>query len=313
MKSLESHQRWLIFLLLALALTCVISPWFALGADWAQSQWPAAFDDRRPFSRVFNRAFMISGFIVFFFCRRYLMSGELKALLAVDRRDASRDLLIGWGLAVSSMVALLAVMAAADVYAPFFRLSPGESVSRFFSAVSAALFAGFLEEIFFRGMLFRGLLKDGRVFRAYFLANVFYSAIHFVKPGERYFLDGIDPLAGFKHLLMTFAPFLEPLEILPGILGLFLIGVVLSFALARTGNLYLAIGLHIGWVLSLKMVRVFGDFTREELGWAFGSGDPKIISGVATWIAVLLVGLAVHRLTRRSPGLSVDRLPARAA
>jgi membrane protease YdiL (CAAX protease family) len=313
MKSLKSHQRWLIFLLLALALTCVISPWVSLAADWAQSQWPAAFDDRRPFSRIFNRAFMISGFIVFFFCRRYLVTGELKALLAVDRRDAGRDLLIGWGLAVCSMIALLAVMAAAGVYTPFFRLPLGESVSRFFGGLSAAIFAGFLEEIFFRGMLFRGLLKEGQVFRAYLLANVFYSALHFVKPGERYFLDGIEPLAGFKHLLTTFAPFLEPLEILPGVFGLFLIGVVLSFALARTGNLYLAIGLHAGWVLGLKMVRVFGDFNREGLGWAFGSSDPKIVSGVATWIGVLLVGLAVHRLTRRSPGLSADPLPARAA
>jgi membrane protease YdiL (CAAX protease family) len=313
MKSFESHQRLLIFLLLALALTCVISPWLAVGADWAQSRWPDAFDNRLPFSRVFNRAFMISGFILFFPCRRYLLGADLKVLLAVDRRSASRNLLTGLGLAVGSMIGLLAVMAAADVYTPFFRFPLGESLSRFFGALSAAIFAGFLEEIFFRGMLFRGLLKEGRVFRAYLLANVFYSAIHFVKPGERYFLDGIDPLAGFKHLLMTFAPFLEPLEILPGILGLFLIGVVLSFALARTGNLYLAIGLHAGWVLSLKMVRVFGDFTREELGWAFGSGDPKIVSGVATWIGVLLVGLAVHRLTRRSPGLSADPLPARAA
>ena len=313
MKSFESHQRLLIFLLLVLALTCVISPWLAVGADWAQSRWPAVFDERVPFSRVFNRAFMISGFILFVPCRRYLLRGELKTLLAVDRRSASRNLLTGLGLAGGSMIGLLTVMAVADVYTPYFRFPLGESLSRFFGGLSAAIFAGFLEEIFFRGMLFRGLLKEGRVFRAYLLANVFYSAIHFVKPGERYFLDGIDPLAGFRHLWTTFAPFLEPLELLPGLFGLFLIGIVLSFALARTGNLYLAIGLHAGWVLSLKMVRVFGDFTREELGWAFGSTDPKIVSGVATWIGVLLVGLAVHRLTRQSPGLSVDPLPARAA
>ena len=72
----------------------------------------------------------------------------------------------------------------------------------------------------------------------------------------------------------------------------------MSYALARTGNLYLSIGLHAGWVFGLKVIRVFGDFSREDLGWIFGSTDPKIVSGVATWIGVLLVAVAVRQLTR---------------
>jgi membrane protease YdiL (CAAX protease family) len=313
MKSFESHQRLLIFLLLVLALTCVISPWLALGADWVQSRWSGAFDERLPFSRIFNRAFMVAGIILFFCFRRYLMASELKALLAVDRYRAGRDLFFGLGLAVASMAALLVAMTVADVFTPFFRLSLAASVSRFFSALLSGTFAGFLEEVFFRGILFRGLYMKGRAPRAYLLANLFYSVLHFVKPGERYYIDGIEPLAGFQHLLLTFAPFLEPLDLLPGITGLFLIGAVLSLALARTGTLYLAIGLHAGWVLSLKMVRVFGDFTREDLGWIFGSTDPKIVSGAATWAGILLVGLAVHFLTRRRVGLSSGPLPAAAA
>ncbi|HSK28365.1 MAG TPA: CPBP family glutamic-type intramembrane protease, partial [Candidatus Limnocylindria bacterium] len=167
-----------------------------------------------------------------------------------------------------------------------------------FSAFMSGAFAGFLEEVFFRGILFKGLYQEGRALRAYVLANLFYSAIHFVKPGKPYYLDGFEPLAGFQHLLLTFTPFLEPLELLPGIFGLFLIGVVLSFALARTGKLYLSIGLHAGWIISLKTVRVFGDYSREDLGWVFGSIDPKIVSGVATWFGIAMVGVAVHFLTR---------------
>jgi membrane protease YdiL (CAAX protease family) len=298
MKSFKAHQRLLIFLLLVLALTCVISPWLAVGADWAQSRWPDAFDERIPFSRVFNRAFMIAGMILFFCFRRYLMAGDLKALLAIKPRAAGRDLLIGCGLALGSMAGLLTAMAAADIYRPFFRLSVGESLLRFFSAFMSGAFAGFLEEVFFRGILFKGLYQEGRELRAYVLANLFYSALHFVKPGEPYYLDGVEPLAGFHHLLLTFTPFLEPLELLPGIFGLFLIGVVLSFALARTGKLYLSIGLHAGWIISLKTVRVFGDYSREDLGWVFGSIDPKIVSGVATWFGIAMVGVAVHFLTR---------------
>ena len=60
-------------------------------------------------------------------------------------------------------------------------------------------------------------------------------------------------------------------------------------------------------------MRVFGDFTRQDLGWLFGSTDPKIVSGVVTWIGIALVGLAVYHLTRdRSGRLATDRPPVTA-
>jgi membrane protease YdiL (CAAX protease family) len=196
------------------------------------------------------------------------------------------------------MVALGAVMAFFDVFTPFFRLSLSESIGRSTSALMAGAFAGFFEEIFFRGILFKGLYQQGPL-RAYVGANLFYSALHFVKPGEAYFMENFDPWAGFRHLAFTFTPFFDPLPILPGIFGLFLIGVVLSFALTRTANLYLAIGLHAGWVFGIKTFRVFGDFRREDLDWMFGATEPKIVSGVFTWIGIGLVAVAVYFLTRR--------------
>ena len=297
--SKPSHQRLLIFLLLVLALTCVISPWLAVGADWAATRWPALLSERVPFSRVFNRAFMVAGIILFILCRRFAIGDSFKTLLASDFRTGFRDLVTGLGLAILSMLLLVAAMTASDVFTVFFRLSPGKAWARFASAVSAGIFAGALEELFFRGLLFKGLYDNGGPLRAYTFANLFYSALHFVKPGQPYFLDGIQPLAGFRHLLTTFTPFLDPFAILPGIFGLFLIGIVLSYALVRSDKLYLGIGLHAGWIISLKMLRVFGDFYRADLGWLFGSTDPKIVSGVATFVGVFLVGIAVHYLTRK--------------
>ena len=79
-----------------------------------------------------------------------------------------------------------------------------------------------------------------------------------------------------------------------------------GLALVRTGNLYLSIGLHAGWIFGLKVIRVFGDFRRQDLGWIFGDTDPKVVSGIATWIGVILVGVAVHLLTRRDSRLQID-------
>jgi membrane protease YdiL (CAAX protease family) len=204
------------------------------------------------------------------------------------------------------MFALGFIMSVAGVYEAFFRLSLGESVEQYLKAILTGLTVGFLEEIFFRGIIFRGLLEDWKPLPAFVTANLFYSALHFVKPAEKYFLSGPDPWAGFRHLFSTFAPFLEPAEIALGMIGLLLIGIVLSYAFLRTGTLYLSIGLHAGWVISIKTVRVFGDYQTENLGWLFGSTEPKIVSGVVTWAGILLVGLAVHWITRNRSGLCVS-------
>ena len=312
MKSLRIHHRLLIFLTASLALTCVISPWMSWGADWFADQWPTLLPERVPFSKVFNRAFMIAAIILFIIYRRVLLPAELKRLLTPGKRIAWRNFFLGWGLALVSMVLLGVAMTAADVFTPYFRVPLEKALSRIAGAIAAGVFAGFLEEIFFRGILFLGLREYGPPLRAYLFANLFYSVLHFVKPGDDYFLQGLELFAGFRHLLTTFEPFLEPLELLPGIIGLFLIGVVLSYALARTGNLYLSVGLHAGWIFGLKTFRVFGNFTRQDLGWAFGSTDPKIVSGVVTWIGILLVAVAVRRITRRAPFAS-GQTPARAA
>jgi membrane protease YdiL (CAAX protease family) len=298
MKSLKTHQRLLLFLIFVLALTSLLTPWFAASADWITGNWPALFPERYSFSKVFNRTFMISGILLFFVYRRQLGIGKAADLGLTRFSDGSRDLAIGWLLALGSMAMLGAVMTLFDVFTPFFRLSFGESVRRCVSALLAGVFAGSLEEVFFRGILFKGLYEHGRL-RAYLGANLFYSALHFVKPGDDYFMEVFDPLAGFRHLAFTFTPFLDPLSLLPGFFGLFLIGVVLSFAFTRTGNLCLAIGLHAGWVFALKTFRVFGDFKREDLEWMFGSTDPEIVSGVFTWIGIALVAVAIYWITRQ--------------
>ena len=309
MKCMSTHQSLLIFLVIVLALTGLLSPWFAIGTDWVVARLPGV--ERFPFSGIFNRTFMFSGIVLFFLCRPLLRIGNLAELGFVSLRRGGGDLLRGWSLAVGSLAALLLAMSVAQVFEPYFRLSLSRSLSRTLSALLSGVFTGSLEEIFFRGILFKGMLQHGRLTRAVVLSNLFYSALHFVKPGEPYFVDGFDPLAGFRHLIYTFTPFSEPLNILPGMFGLFLLGIVLSYAFLRTGNLYLSIGLHAGWIFGLQSMRVFGDFRRDDLGWLFGSTHPKIVSGVAAWIGFISVLLLVHSITRNRCGLTTDQTPRR--
>lgn len=300
---MKSYQRLLIFVLLVLALTALLSPWAATAWNLISGAEALAPEDRIPFSRFFDRFFMISGILLFFSCRSLLKIDSLSQLGLAPRTRAWRDIGAGLGLALGSMFVLGFTMSLAGVYEPFFRLSLGESLEQYVSAILTGFTVGFLEEIFFRGIIFRGLLEDWKPFPAFVTANLFYSALHFVKPADKYFLSGVDPWAGFRHLFSTFAPFFEPAEIAPGIIGLLLIGIVLSYAFLRTGTLYLSIGLHAGWVISIKTVRVFGDYQTENLGWLFGSSDPKFVSGIATWLGIVLVAVVVHWITRNRSGL----------
>jgi uncharacterized protein len=300
---MKSYQRLLIFVLLVLALTALASPWAATAWDLISATEILPPHDRIPFSRIFNRFFMISGILLFFACRSLLKVESPAQLGLMPRTQAARDVVNGLLLALGSMIALGATMSLAGVYQPFFRLSLSASVEECVKAILAGFTVGVLEEIFFRGMIFRGLLEDWKPLPAFLAANLFYSALHFIKPGERYFLTGVDPWAGFRHLFSTFAPFFEPGEMAPGFIGLLLIGIVLSYAFVRTGTLYLSIGIHAGWVIAIKTVRVFGDYRADDLGWLFGSSDPKIVSGVVTWAGIILVGVVVHWITRNRRGL----------
>jgi membrane protease YdiL (CAAX protease family) len=311
---MKSYQRLLIFVLFVLVVTALVSPWAAAAWDFVASATAPTPEHSVPFPRFFNRFFMISGIILFFAYRPLLKIASAAQLGLAPTTRAASDVTVGVCLALGSMLLLGFVMSVAKVYEPFFRLSLSESVAQYVKALLTGFTVGFLEEIFFRGIIFRGLLEDWKPLPAFLAANLFYSALHFVKPGEEYFLSGIDPWAGFRHLLSTFAPFLDPVEIAPGIIGLLLIGIVLSYGYFRTGTLYLSIGLHAGWIISIKTVRVFGDYQTENLGWLFGSSDPKFVSGVATWAGIILVALAVHWITRNRSRLcasnETEKVPA---
>jgi membrane protease YdiL (CAAX protease family) len=245
--------------------------------------------------------------MLFFPCRRFLKIGSATQIGLAPRAHLARDLAAGFVFAVASMALLLAIMSLQDLYTPFFRLSFGDSMSRILNGLLSGFSVALLEETFFRGIFFKAIFEQGKRVRAFLVANLVYAAVHFVQPENNFQLHGYDPTGGLRYLIASFKPFLNLSAVLPGLIGLFLIGIILSYAVVRTKTLFLAMGLHAGWVFSIKTVRVFGDYTRHELGWMFGSTDPKIVSGVIAWIGILSVGLAVHAFTRRR-GTRRDRL-----
>ncbi|HEY7168153.1 MAG TPA: CPBP family intramembrane glutamic endopeptidase [Candidatus Binatia bacterium] len=312
---MKSYKRLLIFGLAVLALTALVSPGAALLWNHFITAFPPWQNYDVDFTKIFDRIFIVSGVILFFVCRR-LLKISVNELGLTPARRAWRDAISGAVISLASMLVLVWLMSLTGSFDPFFRLSIGETLGRCGKALAAAVTVAFIEEIFFRGIIFKGLREDLPAVWAYLFAAAFFSAIHFLQPAKDVAVSAVGPLSGFRHAFESFHGFLDPAPLLPGLLGLALIGFVLCYAFERTGTLYLSMGLHAGWIFGLKSFGVFGRYTREQLGWMFGSTDPKVVSGVISWIGIVAVGLAVHWVTRhRKPAkcLSPSRKIAEAS
>ena len=298
---MKRYQRVFLLLSFILFLTVLLSPWMAWSWSLIVESHPRLEPFLYSFSRVFNRTFYILAIAFFLIFRSRLRLGSPSQWCLKPPRWHYRDFLAGFFLSLASMGALVIAMSLSDVFTPYFRLGLSTAIERCVKALIAALSAGALEEIMFRGIVFKGILEERRPVAAFVAANLLYAAVHFIKPHEKIVLAELDPRAGIVHLVYSFQTFLDLPNLFPGLLGLFLIGLVLSYAFLRTGSLYLSIGLHAGWIFGLKTMRIYGDFSREDLGWLFGVSEPKIVSGVFSWIGILAVGVIVHFLTRGSP------------
>ena len=175
--------------------------------------------------------------------------------------------------------------------------SLGDLFFQLFKILLIAGLVGCIEEIFFRGFIFQSFLRDMHTVSAVCASSLFYSLLHFFKvkllvsPGIHPFIGFIVVYQSFKNIIVNFT------TILPSVIGLFLVGVVLSYACLRTKSLYLAIGLHAGWIFLIKSNILLFDHVGTNFRWLFG--DSKVVTGVLGW-GLLIVTLFLVRLVTKT-------------
>ncbi len=251
------------------------------------------------YGKIMRRIIMIVLFATVFLFRKKLdfiplaVSGFKSSLNR--HKDISMGLIIGAGsLLVYGIITLILGIQYFDADTP--------SLSRLFSKpltyfLSACLI-GIFEETLFRGFIFQGLLKDFSVSTAVIFSSLFYAILHFfsfkvsVYPGPDMFV-GFSSMAGFfSHA------FSDTFFVLQYIIGLFIVGAVLSISFYHTKSLYLPIGLHAGWVFGLKMNSFLLDHNHKMSEFFFGDGH--IISGLYGWLFLLGV-LAIIKMIIARP------------
>jgi uncharacterized protein len=118
------------------------------------------------------------------------------------------------------------------------------------SGVAVAL----LEETVARGAMHTAIERDSGPWAAALLTATLYAVLHFFAK-TRIPPEDIGWGSGFGLLLHSFSPLAQPMLVLDALLSWLIVGLILSLTRVLTGNIAVAIGLHGGWVVVLRMLQ----------------------------------------------------------
>lgn len=158
----------------------------------------------------------------------------------------------------------------------------------FITAVVVAL----IEETFFRGGLQGALQRAARMPAAICIASAIYSIVHFLKPkGAGIAAESVTWLSGFDYLGQILTRSWQATGWGVGFVTLFLAGCILGLAFARTRALYVSMGIHAGWIFTLKCFAAMTDATGPRTWW----GGAALVDNIFMWPILLIVLGLVHR------------------
>ena len=197
------------------------------------------------FPKYLNRGVLIAALVGLWPFLKSLGLGSLQSMGLEKNPRRWSDLLLGIVLGVVGLSLVAGWLLVSERLA----LRPSISAVWFASALATAVAVAIIEE-FFSVALFWGVVA------ASFSQNCrsgivgFFAVLHFIKPHPSVKLwDGeIHWWTGFEVLSYSFWQFGEPRLLVGGLLTLFIVGLVLAYATLKTRSLFLALGLHGGWV-----------------------------------------------------------------
>jgi membrane protease YdiL (CAAX protease family) len=284
MRNLRPLYSLLLIFLAAPLLAAFISPWIFMTIQahapdvlqWVQeceaagthSFWAdiadSVFDS--PFRRVNDRVVLV--LVLVLLGPAYKMSGlrGRKDFGIPARKDGGR--LFGAGLLVAalSMLIVYSIGLLSGVYAPA-QLEGGVG-GAVLKIIIGALLIGVLEEVLFRGFILNALRKSLGAVPAVLLGSALFAAVHFIKPAEPTVTD-----QWYSGLLLLSHPFAgASLTFWPEVCTLFCMGTVLATLSLWTRSVYIAIGLHAGWVWIMMLFRLFTE-NQGRLVWLYGPGE----------------------------------------
>jgi membrane protease YdiL (CAAX protease family) len=209
-----------------------------------------------PFSRVVDRLILVALLCGMWCLRRCLKVHDLRKLRqSLTKIPMGRECIRGVIAAlVPSLIVLFIYIALG-----FVSIKPrafASIVSKSALVLLAAPLIGAFEEFFFRLYSMSLFISFTPYFVASAAISVFYAFVHVLTPATAFQVEGLNLLAGVTYLGVLLSNFSRP-GIPLVILHFFVVGFILSWAVWILRSFYLAIGLHVGWILVNKGMTLF--------------------------------------------------------
>lgn len=276
-----SPVAWLAVFVGGLLLAALIAP---IGLSAIKAVAP---DIRLTLSRVFNRTAMITAVFFMVVFRRHLGWPDLRRLLG---RGTWSDRLSQVGVALVATVVAVVVCAGWAVATD--RIGPTLNEYHFFSVRTAGtlvggLAAGLIEESFFRGLMLASLTASIGWRWAALASSTAYSAVHLLSSDRSFQWHGYSVGAGLAYLVQAVSKQLEP-EAIPPLIGLFIGGMALAAVVHFTGSLYLAIGLHAGWIVCFQVLRHATRVLGEIPGSSYLATHHYLVGTWWAWASIVI-------------------------
>jgi membrane protease YdiL (CAAX protease family) len=119
------------------------------------------------------------------------------------------------------------------------------------TVIFAASVVPILEELLFRGFILGVLLRSFSRTAALISTSALFSIVHFLKsPDLTTPSQAVGWSSAFVSIGHSFSQFGDPVLLAAGFLTLFVVGCILADARLQTRSLWLAIGLHAGWIFA---------------------------------------------------------------
>ena len=239
--------------------------------------------------RVFFRLAMIIAALGFWpFLKLQGINNRYALGYSLDRRSYLQSFSRGLGIGVMIMTghAILLVLLGARVPEPG-DIHFNDVLYALLSGLLSGILVAFIEESFFRGAMYYGMRRHSPMLTASIATALLYATVHFIHsplPAGGTIIgwqSGWEMLAGMFHSYENFA------GIVDSYMALFAAGLFLSLVRERTGNIVLCIGIHAGWVLTIKLVKEITDVaTNTPAALLIGSYD-----SIIGWAATAVLGL----------------------
>lgn len=253
-----------------------------------------------PFHRMGERIGMLAlviGFILV--ARRVGLADKQSVGYGLARPLFIRQMLIGMGLGVAGMAAIVAIMTGLGLldWTQASTATGAKLTKIVFNRLLSGLAVGFIEETMLRGVMFAAIQRESGTKAAIVLTSVIYSAVHFLA-SYHIAADQVTSHSGLDLLAGTLNWFSRPLDMADAFLCLFAVGMVLAMIRARTGNIAAGVGLHAGWVWVMLIAHELTKPVRDQpLSFLLSQFDGFVGWLVCAW--TVLMGVVLVRFYSR--------------